>query len=172
MAQFSADDSLSLSPILSAPMSEPTRDADPARPTVAFPPSNNDLNAEEKREPRQPGLEMRREMTKDDKELAQAGYDHLEPPKTTTAKRDLGHVEISEHQLSAADLQSAMRTTFNAKDPGSTQGLSQTEVEARLQADGPNVLTPPKKKSALRKVCFIYMFFAIITHLLRSSLTA
>lgn len=32
------------------------------------------------------------------------------------------------------------------------QGLTEPEAAARLAKDGPNVLTPPKKKSAFRKV--------------------
>ena len=98
-------------------------------------------------------MEMKREMTKEDKELADAGYDHL---NQQTQQKDgdakLDDVDICEHKLAFADLQAELGTTFDAKDPSISPGLSSEEAKARLTRDGPNILTPPKKKSALRKV--------------------
>jgi sodium/potassium-transporting ATPase subunit alpha len=45
-----------------------------------------------------------------------------------------------------------MGTSINAGNPSASSGLTAEEAQARLARDGPNQLTPPKKKSALRKV--------------------
>ncbi|KDQ10530.1 hypothetical protein BOTBODRAFT_58067 [Botryobasidium botryosum FD-172 SS1] len=126
-------------------MEKPPVDIDVVRagPTVAFP-----HNASK----HQHGVELRREITKEDKELAQAGYDHLDTSKKAAKERSaLDNVEITEHQLTVFELESQLRTSLNAKDPASSRGLAPDEVEARLKTDGPNVLTPPKKKSAFEK---------------------
>lgn len=95
---------------------------------------------------------MKREMTKEDKELAAAGYEHLDEQKTKNKKGDnkLDNVDIQEHHLSYNELGSALDTSMDTKDPGNSYGLSADEAKARLARDGPNVLTPPKKKSPLR----------------------
>lgn len=101
------------------------------------------------------GVEMKREMTKEDKELAAAGYEHLEEHKGKAKKgesSDLDKVDIQEHRLAFPELSKALDTSIDTKDPGSSYGLTAEEAKARLTRDGPNVLTPPKKKSALRKV--------------------
>jgi sodium/potassium-transporting ATPase subunit alpha len=128
-----------------------------AGPTVAFPDPEPHPHGEigEEKTGQRAGIEMRREMTKEDKELAEAGYEHLAKP-TLTVKgkkggRDLDSVEITEHTLSVEALALVLNTSFDTKDPGSSVGLSTEEVEARLRIDGPNVLSPPKKKSAFRK---------------------
>lgn len=101
------------------------------------------------------GVEMKREMTKEDKELAAAGYEHLEEHKTKGKKgesSDFDNVDIQEHRLAFPELSKALDTNIDTKDPGSSYGLTSEEAKARLARDGPNVLTPPKKRSALRKV--------------------
>jgi sodium/potassium-transporting ATPase subunit alpha len=101
------------------------------------------------------GVEMKREMTKEDKELAAAGYEHLEEQKTKGKKgepSDLDKVDIQEHHLDFVQLPKALDTNVDTKDPGSSYGLTSEEAKARLARDGQNILTPPKKKSALRKV--------------------
>lgn len=97
---------------------------------------------------------MKREMTKEDKELAAAGYEHLDEQKTKNKKGDnkLDDVDIQEHQLSYNELGSTLDTSMDTKDPGNSYGLTADEAKARLTRDGPNVLTPPKKKSPLRMV--------------------
>ena len=105
------------------------------------------------------GVEMMRELTKEDKELAAAGYEHLEEHKAKGKKgdsSDLDKVDIQEHRLAFAELSKALDTNIDTKDPGSSYGLTSEEAKTRLARDGPNVLTPPKKKSALRKVCFAF----------------
>lgn len=127
--------------------------------SIAFPP--DDIAQDEKPAPRLRGPEMRRELTIEDKELSQAVYEHLGEQKNQAdhsakdkAKNtdDLDKVDIYEHKLPFADLANELKTSFNGKDAGKSAGLSQAEADARIQRDGPNVLTPPKKKSALRKV--------------------
>ena len=125
--------------------------------SVAFPvETDNDL--EEKptgglNRPR--GVEMRRELTMEERELAQAGYDHLEEQKEVPANKgddELDKVDIQEHRLKFDELENALETSIVTKDPSESRGLQPKEVAERLARDGKNVLTPPKKKSAFRKV--------------------
>ena len=98
------------------------------------------------------GVEMtHRTMTKEDKELAAAGYVHLTPKDQKTEKE--AHVDIHEHNLSFDGLRDELKTNFDLKDPGHSFGLTSDDAKDRLARDGPNMLTPPKKKSAFRKVC-------------------
>ncbi|KAI0818674.1 aminophospholipid-transporting P-type ATPase [Irpex lacteus] len=98
---------------------------------------------------------MKREMTKEDKELAAAGYEHLEERKAKAKPGDtdgLNNVDITEHKLAFDELQ---------KDPGASVGLTSEEAKARLARDGPNVLTPPKKNRHYEKYyfdCLLTMF--------------
>jgi len=97
------------------------------------------------------GVEMtHRTMTKEDKELAAAGYDHLSTPKDQKNEKGT-NIDIHEHSLSFDGLTSELKTNFDLKDPGHSFGLTSDEAKDRLARDGPNMLTPPKKKSALRK---------------------
>lgn len=99
------------------------------------------------------GVEMtHRSITKEDKELAAAGYDHLSTPKDPKAEKET-NIDIHEHNLPFDGLTSELKTNFDLKDPGHSFGLTSDEAKDRLARDGPNMLTPPKKKSALRKVC-------------------
>lgn len=101
-------------------------------------------------------LELRHEPTQEDKELSRANYDHLEKQKSPGSEKDdqdhVSQVDIIEHRLSATQLVETLSTNFDAKVPGSSHGLTAEDAAARLTRDGPNVLTPPKKKSALQKV--------------------
>lgn len=132
-------------------MDPKNEEAGPAR-AVAFP--NEAEITEEKlgggAKPK--GIEMKRELTREDKELAAAGYEHLEEKKGQ--KPELQQVDITEHRLILADLHKTLETSFDAKVPEQSRGLTSEEAAARLERDGRNVLTPPKKKSALRKVRF------------------
>ena len=123
------------------------------------------------------GVEMKRELTKEDKELANAGYEHLahdakgkskSKGKGDGADGELDSVDIVEHALAFKDLQGALDTAFDPKEPAVSPGLSAEEAKARLARDGQNVLTPPKKKSALRKVrsgpFSWFSFFAVLWH--------
>ena len=125
---------------------------------VAFGPEHATEDVDEKAPHglRPKGVEMKRELTKEDKELANAGYEHLTRARTQEGKEGgegkMDHVDIVEHKLTFADLQTTLDTAFDAKEPARSPGLSGDEAKARLARDGQNVLTPPKKKSALRKV--------------------
>jgi sodium/potassium-transporting ATPase subunit alpha len=101
------------------------------------------------------GVEMKREITQEGRELAAAGYEHLEEQKAKTGPdaAKLEHVDINEHHLPLPALERALHTDFDAKDAGSSPGLTSEEAKVRLTRDGPNILTPPKKKSALQIVC-------------------
>ena len=98
------------------------------------------------------GVEMtHRTITKEEKELAAAGYGHLDTPKDPKTDKE-AHVDIHEHSLSFDGLTNELKTNFDLKDPGHSFGLTSDDAKERLARDGPNMLTPPKKKSALRKV--------------------
>lgn len=114
---------------------------------VAFP-DEQDVHETERIRPR--GPEMKRELTQEDRELAQAGYDEA---KLNKEKAEFENVDIQEHRLAFAELGAALESTFDHKDPGSSSGLTSEEVKTRIARDGLNILTPPKKKSAWRKVC-------------------
>ncbi len=92
-----------------------------------------------------------RQMTQEEIRLAAAGYDHLTKDKPAEDSK-FGDVDITEHSLPIHEVESLLSTSFNWTDPAQSRGLTSAEAEARLQRDGPNALTPPKKKSALQKV--------------------
>lgn len=98
------------------------------------------------------GVEMKRTLTQEEKDLAAAGYDHLRPKDEGDDK--VAAADITEHQLSFEALGDQLKTHFDTKEPDHSHGLTSDEAKLRLQRDGANVLTPPKKKSAFRKVCF------------------
>ncbi|KAF7799696.1 hypothetical protein EIP86_010938 [Pleurotus ostreatoroseus] len=128
--------------------------------TVAFPHEQDDVYEEKIHHGhlRPKGVEMKREMTKEDKELAAAGYEHLQELKGK--KDELDDVDITEHRLAFQELGKVLETSIDTKDPGASHGLTSEEAKQRLERNGPNVLTPPKKKSALRKYfdCLMTMF--------------
>lgn len=97
------------------------------------------------------GVEIRRTLTQEEKDLSAAGYGDLEHPKEEKDQDD-SKVDIHEHRLPFDALLDELKTSFDVQDPGHSLGLITDEAKARLQRDGPNVLTPPKKKSAFRKV--------------------
>ncbi|KAK7024036.1 cation-ATPase-N domain-containing protein [Favolaschia claudopus] len=99
--------------------------------------------------PRHKGVELKHTLTQEDKELAAAGYDHLEAKKKdTTTETD---ADITEHRVALVDLADTLETSLDINDPGKSHGLSATEAASRLTRDGPNILTPPKKRSPLRQ---------------------
>ncbi|KIK59054.1 hypothetical protein GYMLUDRAFT_170208 [Collybiopsis luxurians FD-317 M1] len=96
---------------------------------------------------------MKKTLTQEEKDLAAAGYGHLEEQKARQAEKDsgLGNVDITEHNIPLIELNEKLHTSIDTKDPGNSNGLTNEEAKQRLAENGPNVLTPPKKKSALRK---------------------
>ena len=121
---------------------------------IAFPEDGSHPRDEKHR---QTGVEMRRQLTQEETRLAAAGYDHITQEKASPENVKFGDVDITEHSLSVDELEIFLQTSFNWTDPAQSRGLSAAESEARLQRDGPNALTPPKKKSALQKVCMHLM---------------
>ncbi|KZT24017.1 aminophospholipid-transporting P-type ATPase [Neolentinus lepideus HHB14362 ss-1] len=143
-------------PILSEDVASPSSH-------VAFPGAAEDVNEEKRTGPMRPkGVEMKRELTKEDKELAAAGYEHLHEDKTKKAGDGVKaqSVDITEHRYSFNELGDELDTVIDVKEPEHSPGLTPEEAKVRLARDGPNVLTPPKKKSAFRKYmdCLLTMF--------------
>lgn len=121
---------------------------------VAFP-HENDVHEEKiPHASRSKGVEMKRNLTQEEIDLAAAGYEHLDEKKTKkgSVPADINNVDIHEHRLPFADLEHALKTSIDVKEAVHSFGLSLQDASSRLQQFGRNVLTPPKKKSALRKV--------------------
>jgi sodium/potassium-transporting ATPase subunit alpha len=115
---------------------------------VAFP---DDNIREEKIRPK--GIELKRTLTQEEKDLSAAGYEHLDA-NAKQRKLEEPNLDIQDHKLPLDALSETFTTSFNSKDPGQSIGLTAAGAKSRLEQDGPNILTPPKKKSALRKVKF------------------
>jgi len=123
------------------------KDGTPAR-VVAFP--STDVDAKLQGRPR--GVGLQREPTKVDRELAAAGYNHLEAAKDTHSTQT--HVDITEYKLAFDALSATLGTSIDTKNPSMSEGLTSFEAQTRLEKDGKNILTPPMKKTAFRKACF------------------
>ncbi|KAG7085785.1 hypothetical protein E1B28_003326 [Marasmius oreades] len=86
-------------------------------------------------------------------QLAAAGYEHLEQSFTEakgTRNLDEKLIDVTEHTLPIELLGSQLNTEVDTKEPGNSFRLLEQEASERLAKDGKN-MTPPKKKSALRK---------------------
>lgn len=120
---------------------------------VAFP--DEETRLEEKTYGVRPkGVEMKKTLTQEEKDLAAAGYEDKKARKAEK-ESDIGQVDITEHATSLIEMNDKLNTSVDVKDPGNSTGLTGDEAKRRLEQNGPNVLTPPKKKSALRKVSLI-----------------
>ncbi|KAF9484958.1 aminophospholipid-transporting P-type ATPase [Pholiota conissans] len=106
---------------------------------------------------------MKRTLTQEEKDLAAAGYDHLKHKDEGADKEGLS-ADITEHSFNFESLADELKTHFDTKEPDHSHGLTSDEAKQRLQRDGANVLTPPKKKSALRK--FLERLFTMFNILL------
>jgi len=116
---------------------------------VAFP--DEETRLEEKTYGVRPkGVEMKKTLTQEEKDLAAAGYEDKKARKAEK-ESDIGQVDITEHATSLSEMNDKLNTSVDVKDPGNSTGLTGDEAKRRLEQNGPNVLTPPKKKSALRK---------------------
>lgn len=124
-----------------------------AQRTIAFPPNENNREERHIGQSRPKGPEMKRTLTQEERDLANAGYGELDASKQNNRTSEPTNVDIQEHRLPLSALEEALDTSFDYKDASQSQGLTEEEAKVRLQRDGRNVLTPPKKKSALRKVC-------------------
>ncbi|CAH7688077.1 hypothetical protein PPACK8108_LOCUS22980 [Phakopsora pachyrhizi] len=95
-------------------------------------------------------LALRRELTQDEKELANAGYEELEAKKKAK-ELESQSADIIEHRSNVTQVAKSLGSSIDLAKPSISQGLLPDEAQLRLTRDGPNQLTPPKKKSALRK---------------------
>lgn len=112
------------------------------------------------------GLATSRSTTLGKEELGEAGYEHLETAKIKHGKATAGlaNVDIQEHRLPFTKLNPVLQTSINTKEPAQSLGLSSQEAKFRLQRDGRNILSPPKKKSTFRK--FVERLFTMFNVLL------
>ncbi|KAH9977106.1 aminophospholipid-transporting P-type ATPase [Lactifluus volemus] len=110
--------------------------------SVAFP-GDDGHHRDDKSRPT--GVEMRRQMTQEEIILAAAGYEHLTKEKTTDESTKFGDVDITEHSRPIQEIEGILSTSFNWTDPAQSSGLTAAEAEERLQRDGPNALTPPRR---------------------------
>ncbi|KAJ2157890.1 hypothetical protein GGF46_004176 [Coemansia sp. RSA 552] len=69
-------------------------------------------------------------------------------------------VDITEHLLSLEQVCTKYRVQVNAERPQDSQGLGAAQAAQLLAEHGSNTLTPPKKKSALKKFlgCLLTLF--------------
>lgn len=107
---------------------------------------------------RSTGIEVQPTLTQEDRELAAAGYNHLERQKNSKEPDSAvgqANFDIQEHHLPLHSLGDALETSIDTKDGALSFGLTSQEASVRLKRDGANILTPPRKKSALRKVRFM-----------------
>lgn len=134
--------------------SHPKNIGSPDDRVVAFPGANIAHESRAHGVSRPKGVEMNRSMTQEDRELAAAGYEHLEAEKIKPGNSAIGltSVDIQEHRLPITNLEEVLKTSIDTKEAGQSFGLTSEEAKFRLQRDGHNILTPPKKKSAFRKV--------------------
>ncbi|ORY46883.1 P-type cation-transporting ATPase [Rhizoclosmatium globosum] len=71
-------------------------------------------------------------------------------PKKKGAEKKL---DIDEHMLTFEQLQDRHKTSFESSKPQTSKGLTDAEAKKRLEENGPNILSPPKKKSPI----FLYL---------------
>ncbi|KAL5514054.1 hypothetical protein ACEPAG_2815 [Sanghuangporus baumii] len=136
--------------------------------TVVFPDAHQDDTGEHAHRLR--GVELRRELTVEEKEFARVGYDRIDGlrkpkgPESKSKVNNLKVADISEHNLSLDVLTAELQTSFNRNEPGRSFGLDDDEAQVRLERDGKNVLTPANKRSSFRMYigCLLTMFNIIL----------
>ncbi|KAL0947648.1 hypothetical protein HGRIS_013735 [Hohenbuehelia grisea] len=131
---------------------------------VAFPPDDGLHIHEEKHTNigvnRPKGVEMKRTITQEEKDLAAAGYEHLDEQRAKISQSKLEDGDIQEHHLALSAIAEALDTSIDTKEPTASHGLTAEQAKFRLDRDGRNVLSPPKQKSAFQKYldCLVTMF--------------
>ena len=108
---------------------------------VAFP--DDDVH----RGTRQKGIELKRELTQEDKELAEA----IHPEKGKKGEKDFDSVDIIEHKLAFGPLSETLKTSFDTKEPGQSHGLTTSEAKARYSLNLSFYFTGPKPFSKAPK---------------------
>ncbi|KAJ3104764.1 hypothetical protein HDU96_008828 [Phlyctochytrium bullatum] len=73
-------------------------------------------------------------------------------------------LDIDEHLLSFTELEQRHKTSFNPQRPMESRGLTESDASQRLATNGPNILTPPKKKPAILLYieCLLNIFNALL----------
>ncbi|KAG2381653.1 hypothetical protein C9374_006037 [Naegleria lovaniensis] len=61
-------------------------------------------------------------------------------------------IDISEHEMSVEKVCQSYGSHFNVEHPDKSQGLTSEVAEERLRMNGPNALSPPKKRPFIFKV--------------------
>lgn len=83
------------------------------------------------------GVEMKRTITMEDKELAAAGYDHLDQhAKHGPQRAEAAQVDIHEHGLALDALGDAFDTSFDTKDASHSLGLTSDEAKVNFFSSG------------------------------------
>ncbi|KAJ3239230.1 hypothetical protein HDU81_006335 [Chytriomyces hyalinus] len=80
------------------------------------------------------------------------------------AKKDTKKLDIEEHLFNFEQLMAHHKTSFDAAKPMQSKGLDAADAAKRLAEQGPNILSPPKKKSMIW--LFIECLFNIFNALL------
>ncbi|KAJ3280654.1 hypothetical protein HDU79_011482, partial [Rhizoclosmatium sp. JEL0117] len=78
-------------------------------------------------------------------------------PQAVAPKKDGKSVSVTEHLLSIQDVASKYSVDVNEGKPQDSQGLTAAEAAKRLLENGPNMLTPPKKRHWILRFLDILM---------------
>ncbi|KAJ3096027.1 hypothetical protein HDU97_006302 [Phlyctochytrium planicorne] len=70
-------------------------------------------------------------------------------PTAKDRKAEEAKLAITEHLMSFEELKTHLKTDFNPQRPLESKGLSEARAAEKLAQDGPNILSPPKKKPAI-----------------------
>ncbi|KDE09553.1 hypothetical protein, variant [Microbotryum lychnidis-dioicae p1A1 Lamole] len=93
-------------------------------------------------------LTLNRELTQEVKDRAAAGYQDANEKTKESASQ---FIEIVDHHLTVAEVAKKFDTSFDVENPANSKGLTSAVAAERLRTNGPNALTPPVRKSGLRK---------------------
>ncbi|SCV71466.1 BQ2448_3054 [Microbotryum intermedium] len=109
-------------------------------------------------------LTLNRELTQEVKDRAAAGYQHANEKTKESALQFIEIVSSEflphdiddltpqvDHHLTFAEVATKFETSFDVENPANSKGLTSAVAAERLGRNGPNALTPPARKSGLRK---------------------
>jgi sodium/potassium-transporting ATPase subunit alpha len=60
-------------------------------------------------------------------------------------------IDIKEHQLTLEELQERLNVRISTLNPAKSVGLTQDDAKHRLETNGKNILSPPKRKPEILK---------------------
>ncbi|KAI9358903.1 hypothetical protein DFJ73DRAFT_135213 [Zopfochytrium polystomum] len=93
-----------------------------------------------------------------------ATHSEKEKGKGDAKKEEAAKLNVTEHLLSLEEIQAKFETSFNTQKPAESAGLSAAVAAKRLQENGPNSLTPPKKRHPFLK--FLDLLFGLFNLML------